>query len=43
MQLNFIHSGNYEKFVLSGQVKDYIPHWMKKAGYRTECMQYLAR
>ena len=30
-------SGNYEKFMLSGQVQDYIPHWMKKAGYRTEC------
>ncbi|KAM0330747.1 hypothetical protein ACHAQA_003700 [Verticillium albo-atrum] len=28
--------GNYDKFVASGQDEDYLPHWLKKAGYRTE-------
>lgn len=30
--------GNYDKFVLSGQDKDYLPFWLKDAGYRVECM-----
>ncbi|KAH6890286.1 arylsulfatase [Thelonectria olida] len=28
--------GNYDKFVISGQDTDYLPFWMKKAGYRVE-------
>ncbi|KUI64363.1 Arylsulfatase [Cytospora mali] len=28
--------GAYNKWVLSGQDKDYLPHWLKAAGYRTE-------
>ncbi|KAI0016802.1 arylsulfatase [Xylariomycetidae sp. FL0641] len=32
----FAPGGNYEKFVLSGQVNDYLPHWLKKAGYNAE-------
>lgn len=27
--------GGYEKFVLSGQDKDYLPQWLKAAGYST--------
>lgn len=29
--------GNYDKWVWSGEDKDYLPFWLKKAGYRTEC------
>ncbi|KAK6220639.1 hypothetical protein LQW54_002084 [Pestalotiopsis sp. IQ-011] len=29
--------GNYDKFVLSGQDTDYLPFWLKDAGYRVEC------
>lgn len=32
----FAPGGNYEKFTLSGQGDNYLPHWMNKAGYRTE-------
>ncbi|KAI0206681.1 arylsulfatase [Astrocystis sublimbata] len=32
----FSPGGNYEKFTLSGQADDYLPHWLKKAGYKTE-------
>ncbi|KAI6816360.1 hypothetical protein KC342_g15510 [Hortaea werneckii] len=28
--------GNYDKWVLAGEDKDYLPHWLNKAGYRTE-------
>ncbi|KAI1334918.1 arylsulfatase [Xylariaceae sp. FL0016] len=28
--------GNYDKFVASGENENYLPHWMKAAGYRTE-------
>ncbi|PSR75411.1 alkaline-phosphatase-like protein [Coniella lustricola] len=28
--------GSYNKWVLSGQDTDYLPHWMNAAGYRTE-------
>ncbi|KAI0552598.1 arylsulfatase [Xylaria curta] len=28
--------GSYNKWVLSGQDKDYLPHWLNAAGYRTE-------
>lgn len=30
-------SGGYEKFVQSGQDLNYLPHWLKAAGYRSEC------
>ncbi|KAF3764116.1 alkaline phosphatase-like protein [Cryphonectria parasitica EP155] len=29
--------GAYNKWVLSEQDQNYLPHWMKKAGYRNEC------
>lgn len=29
--------GNYDKWVWSGEDQDYLPFWLKKAGYRTEC------
>ena len=29
--------GNYDKFVYSGQDRDYLPIWMKQAGYNVEC------
>ena len=29
--------GNYDKFVFSGQDEDYLPFWLKNAGYQTEC------
>lgn len=29
--------GGWEKFTAMGQDKDYLPHWLKKAGYQTEC------
>ncbi|KAJ3543027.1 hypothetical protein NM208_g3795 [Fusarium decemcellulare] len=32
----FAPGGNYEKFYLSGQVNDYLPHWIRRAGYRAE-------
>ncbi|EJT81451.1 hypothetical protein GGTG_01430 [Gaeumannomyces tritici R3-111a-1] len=32
----FAPGGNYEKFALSGEMNDYLPHWLNKAGYRTE-------
>lgn len=28
--------GNYDKWTLSGLAEDYLPHWLKKAGYRAE-------
>ncbi|KAJ3548732.1 hypothetical protein NM208_g866 [Fusarium decemcellulare] len=28
--------GGWEKFVYSGQDSNYLPHWLKSAGYRTE-------
>ncbi|KAI0491164.1 arylsulfatase [Xylaria cf. heliscus] len=28
--------GSYNKWVLSGQDKNYLPHWLNAAGYRTE-------
>ncbi|KAI0755603.1 alkaline-phosphatase-like protein [Fomes fomentarius] len=28
--------GGYEKWVASGQDQDYLPHWIKRAGYRAE-------
>ncbi|KAI1810156.1 arylsulfatase [Poronia punctata] len=28
--------GSYNKWVQSGQDKDYLPHWLSAAGYRTE-------
>ncbi|KAI0738200.1 alkaline-phosphatase-like protein [Daedaleopsis nitida] len=28
--------GGYNKFVLSGEDRDYLPHWVKRAGYRAE-------
>ncbi|KAI1335289.1 arylsulfatase [Xylariaceae sp. FL0016] len=28
--------GSYNKWVLSGQDKNYLPHWLNTAGYRTE-------
>ncbi|KAJ0109320.1 arylsulfatase [Diaporthe amygdali] len=28
--------GNYDKFVLSGENNDYLPFWLKSAGYRAE-------
>jgi arylsulfatase A-like enzyme len=33
--------GNYDKFVISGQDTDYLPFWMRQAGYRTECKFHL--
>lgn len=30
-------SGSYNKWVASGQDQNYLPHWLNKAGYRTEC------
>ncbi|KAH8883343.1 arylsulfatase [Thozetella sp. PMI_491] len=30
--------GNYDKWTLAGEDKDYLPHWLKKAGYHTEYM-----
>lgn len=36
-----LHSGAYNKWVLSGQDNDYLPHWLKAAGYKTECKWYL--
>ena len=30
-------SGNYDKWVYAGEDNDYLPHWLGKAGYRTEC------
>ncbi|RSL42120.1 hypothetical protein CEP54_015594 [Fusarium duplospermum] len=30
-------AGGYPKFVLSGEGEDYLPHWLKKAGYNAEC------
>ncbi|KAI0698710.1 arylsulfatase [Earliella scabrosa] len=32
----FAPGGGYEKWVASGQDEDYLPHWLKRAGYRTE-------
>ena len=28
--------GGYDKFRLSGENEDYLPHWLKRAGYRSE-------
>ncbi|EJT71027.1 hypothetical protein GGTG_12048 [Gaeumannomyces tritici R3-111a-1] len=28
--------GNYDKWTISGLDNDYLPHWLKKAGYRSE-------
>ncbi|PVI02577.1 arylsulfatase [Periconia macrospinosa] len=28
--------GNYDKWVVAGLDEDYLPHWLKKAGYRAE-------
>ncbi|KAL8386854.1 hypothetical protein RB595_010342 [Gaeumannomyces hyphopodioides] len=28
--------GNYDKWTISGLDNDYLPHWLKKAGYRAE-------
>ncbi|GME22789.1 uncharacterized protein E0L32_010836 [Neofusicoccum parvum] len=28
--------GGYSKFLASGEDEDYLPHWLKKAGYQTE-------
>lgn len=33
--------GNYDKFVLSGQDTDYLPFWLKDAGYRVECESHI--
>jgi len=30
-------SGNYDKWLSSKQDEDYLPLWLKEAGYRTEC------
>lgn len=32
-----IKRGSYNKWVLSGQDNNYLPHWLNAAGYRTEC------
>lgn len=29
--------GSYDKWTLAGEDNDYLPHWLKKAGYRVEC------
>lgn len=29
--------GNYDKWLISKQDEDYLPLWLKRAGYRTEC------
>lgn len=29
--------GNYDKLVISGQDRDYLPVWLQAAGYTTEC------
>lgn len=35
--------GNYDKWRLSGEDKDYLPFWLKRAGYRTECVSTSTR
>lgn len=35
--------GSYNKWVLSGQDNNYLPHWMNAAGYRTECKSSFCR
>lgn len=32
--------GNYDKWTMSGEDQDYLPFWLKKAGYRTECKYF---
>ncbi|KAI8631874.1 arylsulfatase [Xylariaceae sp. FL1651] len=32
--------GNYDKWVASGQDKNYLPHWLVDAGYNAECMSF---
>ncbi|KND92030.1 Arylsulfatase [Tolypocladium ophioglossoides CBS 100239] len=38
---NFTHvadpGGSYAQWLASGQDKDYLPFWLNKAGYHTEC------
>lgn len=35
--LCFASSGNYDKWRLAGEDLNYLPHWIKEAGYRAEC------
>lgn len=28
--------GGYDKFRLSGEDQDYLPHWLRQAGYQSE-------
>lgn len=32
-----LYSGNYDKWVQAGLDEEYLPHWLKKAGYKAEC------
>lgn len=33
--------GSYNKWVASGMDNNYLPHWLKAAGYQTECTCFL--
>lgn len=35
-------SGNYDKWLASKQDEDYLPVWLKEAGYRTECKRLIS-
>jgi hypothetical protein len=34
--------GNYDKWRLAGEDLDYLPHWIKKAGYKAESLLFFA-
>jgi hypothetical protein len=31
-------SGNYDKWRLAKEDRNYLPHWIKQAGYKAECV-----
>ncbi|KAK5625868.1 hypothetical protein RRF57_001584 [Xylaria bambusicola] len=33
--------GNWDKWLISGQNEDYLPHWLTAAGYNAECMGHI--
>lgn len=35
--LGYFCRGNYDKWRIAGEDRDYMPHWIKKAGYKAEC------
>ena len=40
IETDVVDSGGYPKWLRTGEWKNYLPLWLKSAGYNTACMFY---